>query len=55
MHILGVCGDTYSHIDLIDILFFWTTAPPLVLLIKFKLKNFFEKCRTKVISMKQKK
>lgn len=43
LHVLGVCGDAHSHLDLIDVLFMGTTASPIIILIKLKVKSWVKK------------
>lgn len=47
-HTLGICGDTHSHFDLIDLLTFSSAESPYLTTIKnywniisFKIKNIF--------------
>lgn len=39
LHIIGVCGDTHSHFDLLDIILYGSIASPMVVYVKFRIKN----------------
>ena len=42
MHILGVCGDTHAHFDLIDMLLLGGVSTPTLVYIKYKVKFLFK-------------
>lgn len=50
LHILGVCGDSHSHIDLLDaFLYGATAATPMAILIKLKFRIWLDKWKNKKI------
>lgn len=40
-HVLGICGDSHTHFDFIELLSFTTAESPLTLRIKFYSKLIF--------------
>lgn len=39
LHLLGICGDSHSHIDLMDILFMGGAATPIAIYLKYNMRR----------------
>lgn len=47
LHVIGICGDTHSHFDLIDLLFFGGGSVPVFVYLKYKIKSIVNKKQIK--------